>query len=189
MDCVKEYRWHWLRSVHPFHCSQDIWRNFFQIQLLTDLILWMPFLTVIFPPVYFEVISEFKLSIAFHVFAKRNLHSFSKLFWCPDIREKIIPGVTHWQSPSYFAYYPSNSSTAGFLGEMLSAAFNIVGFSWITSPAATELEVIVLDWFAKMLKLPSKFLSSGKAAIIFFSLMHKLFVDHNIYFCNSVLYM
>ncbi|XP_047071867.1 tryptophan decarboxylase 2 isoform X1 [Lolium rigidum] len=78
-----------------------------------------------------------------------------------DIREKIVPGVTHWQSPNYFAYYPSNSSTAGFLGEMLSAAFNIVGFSWITSPAATELEVIVLDWFAKMLKLPSQFLSSA----------------------------
>ncbi|TVU39493.1 hypothetical protein EJB05_12915, partial [Eragrostis curvula] len=77
-----------------------------------------------------------------------------------DIREKIVPGVTHWQSPNYFAYYPSNSSTAGFLGEMLSAAFNIVGFSWITSPAATELEVIVLDWFAKMLKLPSQFLST-----------------------------
>ncbi|KAK1679420.1 hypothetical protein QYE76_040268 [Lolium multiflorum] len=78
-----------------------------------------------------------------------------------DIRQKIVPGVTHWQSPNYFAYYPSNSSTAGFLGEMLSAAFNIVGFSWITSPAATELEVIVLDWFAKMLNLPSQFLSSA----------------------------
>ncbi|XP_066389813.1 tryptophan decarboxylase 2 isoform X1 [Miscanthus floridulus] len=78
-----------------------------------------------------------------------------------DIREKIVPGVTHWQSPNYFAYYPSNSSTAGFLGEMLSAAFNIVGFSWITSPAATELEVIVLDWFAKMLRLPSQFLSTA----------------------------
>lgn len=86
---------------------------------------------------------------------------------CTDIREKIVPGVTHWQSPNYFAYYPSNSSTAGFLGEMLSAAFNIVGFSWITSPAATELEVIVLDWFAKMLRLPSQFLSTGKYSIKF----------------------
>jgi glutamate/tyrosine decarboxylase-like PLP-dependent enzyme len=75
------------------------------------------------------------------------------------------------------------------MGEMLSAAFNIVGFNWISSPAATELEVIVLDWVAKMLKLPSQFLSSGKAAITFFSLMHKLFVDHKIYFCNFVLYM
>ncbi|ERN15854.1 hypothetical protein AMTR_s00039p00176550 [Amborella trichopoda] len=79
-----------------------------------------------------------------------------------DIRHKIIPGVTHWQSPKYFAYYPSNSSTAGFLGEMLSAGFNIVGFSWVTSPAATELEVIVLDWLAKVLKLPEQFLSTGK---------------------------
>lgn len=79
-----------------------------------------------------------------------------------DIHQKIVPGVTHWQSPNYFAYYPSNSSTAGFLGEMLSAGFNIVGFSWVTSPAATELEVIVLDWFAKMLKLPDQFLSSGR---------------------------
>ncbi|KAH7690926.1 Tyrosine decarboxylase protein [Dioscorea alata] len=79
-----------------------------------------------------------------------------------DVRQKIIPGVTHWQSPDYFAYYPSNSSTAGFLGEMLSAGFNIVGFSWVTSPAATELEVIVLDWLAKMLKLPNEFLSSGQ---------------------------
>nr|AZM69446.1 tyrosine decarboxylase [Asarum sp. XW-2018] len=79
-----------------------------------------------------------------------------------DVRLKIIPGVTHWQSPNYYAYFPSNSSTAGFLGEMLSAGLNIVGFSWISSPAATELEMIVLDWLAKMLKLPEHFLSLGK---------------------------
>ncbi|KAK5819187.1 phenylacetaldehyde synthase-like isoform X1 [Gossypium arboreum] len=79
-----------------------------------------------------------------------------------DIQAKILPGVTHWQSPNYFAYYPSNSSVAGFVGEMLSAGLNIVGFSWITSPAATELEIIVLDWLAKMLKLPEDFLSAGQ---------------------------
>ncbi|TYI19627.1 hypothetical protein ES332_A07G177700v1 [Gossypium tomentosum] len=79
-----------------------------------------------------------------------------------DIQAKILPGVTHWQSPNYFAYYPSNSSVAGFVGEMLSAGLNIVGFSWITSPAATELEMIVLDWLAKMLKLPEDFLSAGQ---------------------------
>ncbi|XP_008358473.2 phenylacetaldehyde synthase [Malus domestica] len=79
-----------------------------------------------------------------------------------DIQAKILPGVTHWQSPNFFGYYPSNSSVAGFLGEMLSAGLNIVGFSWITSPAATELEMIVLDWFAKMLKLPEEFLSAGQ---------------------------
>ncbi|KAL0459345.1 UNVERIFIED_CONTAM: Tyrosine decarboxylase 1 [Sesamum latifolium] len=79
-----------------------------------------------------------------------------------DVQNKILPGVTHWQSPEYFAYFPSNSSVAGFLGEMLSAGINMVGFSWITSPAATELEMIVLDWLAKALNLPDEFLSTGK---------------------------
>ncbi|XP_027349843.1 tyrosine decarboxylase 1 isoform X2 [Abrus precatorius] len=79
-----------------------------------------------------------------------------------DVQEKILPGVTHWQSPNYFAYFPSNSSIAGFLGEMLSAGLNIVGFSWITSPAATELETIVLDWLAKALLLPHHFYSTGQ---------------------------
>ncbi|KAJ0254154.1 hypothetical protein HA466_0106980 [Hirschfeldia incana] len=78
-----------------------------------------------------------------------------------DVKEKILPGVTHWQSPSFFAYYPANSSVAGFLGEMLSAGLNIIGFSWVSSPAATELEMIVLDWFAKLLNLPDQFLSKG----------------------------
>ncbi|XP_010526485.1 PREDICTED: tyrosine decarboxylase 1-like [Tarenaya hassleriana] len=78
-----------------------------------------------------------------------------------DVQEKILPGLTHWQSPNYFAYYPSNSSIAGFLGEMLSAGLNIVGFSWITSPAATELEMIVLDWLSQLLNLPEQFLSKG----------------------------
>lgn len=79
-----------------------------------------------------------------------------------DIRSKIIPGITHWQSPNFFAFYPSNSSTAGLLGEMLSGGFNVIGFSWITSPAATELEAIVLDWLGKLINLPEAFLLSGK---------------------------
>lgn len=78
-----------------------------------------------------------------------------------DVKSKIFQGVTHWQSPGYYAYFPSNSSIAGFLGEMLSAGVNIVGFSWISCPAATELEVIVLDWLAKLLQLPHVFLSTG----------------------------
>ncbi|EOA32600.1 hypothetical protein CARUB_v10015893mg [Capsella rubella] len=78
-----------------------------------------------------------------------------------DVRGKILPGVTHWQSPSFFAYFPASSSVAGFLGEMLSAGLNIIGFSWIASPAATELEMIVLDWLAKLLNLPEPFLSKG----------------------------
>ncbi|XP_074279049.1 tyrosine decarboxylase 2 isoform X1 [Silene latifolia] len=78
-----------------------------------------------------------------------------------DVRTKVLQGVTHWQSPAYFAYFPSNSSTAGFLGEILSAGLNIVGFSWMSCPAATELEIIVLDWLAILLNLPEAFLSSG----------------------------
>lgn len=79
-----------------------------------------------------------------------------------DIQNKIIPGITHWQSPNFFAFYPSNSSTAGLLGEMLSGGFNVIGFSWISSPAATELEAIVLDWLGKIINLPEAFLLSGK---------------------------
>uniref|UniRef100_A0A1J3JBL7 Putative tyrosine decarboxylase 2 n=2 Tax=Noccaea caerulescens TaxID=107243 RepID=A0A1J3JBL7_NOCCA len=78
-----------------------------------------------------------------------------------DVSKKIIPGITHWQSPGYFAYYASSTSVAGFLGEMLNAGLSVVGFTWLTSPAATELEVIVLDWLAKLLQLPNDFLSTG----------------------------
>ncbi|KAF8408813.1 hypothetical protein HHK36_004882 [Tetracentron sinense] len=78
-----------------------------------------------------------------------------------DVQNEIVPGITHWQSPNYFAYFPSSGSTAGFLGEMLSTGFNVVGFNWMSSPAATELESIVMDWFGKMLKLPKSFLFSG----------------------------
>ncbi|KAL0435537.1 UNVERIFIED_CONTAM: Tyrosine decarboxylase 1 [Sesamum radiatum] len=88
--------------------------------------------------------------------------AFTWIIFSADVQNKILPGVTHWQSPEYFAYFPSNSSVAGFLGEMLSAGINMVGFSWITSPAATELEMIVLDWLAKALNLPDEFLSTGK---------------------------
>jgi len=83
-----------------------------------------------------------------------------------DIRDKIMPGITHWQSPNFFAFYPANSSTAGLLGEMLSGGFNVIGFSWITSPAATELEAIVLDWLGKILDLPEAFLSGKGGGVI-----------------------
>ncbi|KAK3197936.1 hypothetical protein Dsin_021351 [Dipteronia sinensis] len=78
-----------------------------------------------------------------------------------DVSESILPGLTHWQSPNFFAYFQANASTAGFIGEMLCSGFNVVGFNWISSPAATELESIVMDWMGKMLKLPSSFLFSG----------------------------
>ncbi|KAJ3669993.1 hypothetical protein LUZ60_010317 [Juncus effusus] len=78
-----------------------------------------------------------------------------------DVHSHIIPGLTHWQSPNYFAYFPSSGSTAGFLGEVLSAGFNVVGFNWMSSPAATELESIIMDWLGKLLKLPNSFLFCG----------------------------
>ncbi|WOL08946.1 hypothetical protein Cni_G17699 [Canna indica] len=78
-----------------------------------------------------------------------------------DVRDHIIPGITHWQSPNYFAYFPSSGSVAGFLGEMLGVGLNVVGFNWISSPAATELEGIVMDWLGKLLNLPKPFLFSG----------------------------
>ncbi|MFQ6656640.1 hypothetical protein Gotur_026660 [Gossypium turneri] len=78
-----------------------------------------------------------------------------------DIQHYIIPGITHWQSPNYFAYFPSSGSIAGFLGEVLSTGFNVVGFNWISSPAATELEFVTMDWLGQMLGLPQSFLFSG----------------------------
>lgn len=71
-----------------------------------------------------------------------------------DVRNDIIPGMTNWLSPNFFAYFPATVSTAAFLGEMLCTSFNSVGFNWLASPAATELETIVMDWLAKLLNLP-----------------------------------
>ncbi|GMN54555.1 hypothetical protein TIFTF001_023683 [Ficus carica] len=79
-----------------------------------------------------------------------------------DVQDHIIPGITHWQSPNHFAYFPSSGSVAGFVGEMLATGFNVVGFNWMSSPAATELECIVMDWLGEMLSLPESFLFSGK---------------------------
>lgn len=78
-----------------------------------------------------------------------------------DVENHILPGITHWQSPNYFAHFPSSGSIAGFLGEMVSTGLNVVGFNWVSSPAATELESIVMDWFGKLLQLPESFLFSG----------------------------
>jgi aromatic-L-amino-acid/L-tryptophan decarboxylase len=78
-----------------------------------------------------------------------------------DVEKIILPGVTHWQSPNFFAFFPSNASAPAILGELLSAGLGVQGMLWATSPAATELEAQVLDWIAGMLGLSVKFLSSG----------------------------
>ncbi|GAB4854559.1 hypothetical protein Ancab_023140 [Ancistrocladus abbreviatus] len=78
-----------------------------------------------------------------------------------DVRSKILPGLTHWQSPNFFAYFQANASNAAFMGDMLCTGLNVNGFNWISSPAATELEEIVMDWMGEMLDLPHEFLFSG----------------------------
>ncbi|KAK9326313.1 pyridoxal phosphate-dependent transferase [Lipomyces orientalis] len=79
-----------------------------------------------------------------------------------DFDSKIVPGLTHWQSPNFLAFFPGNTSFPSILGELYSAAFSAPAFNWICSPAVTELETIVLDWLAKQMGLPSEFLSDGE---------------------------
>lgn len=78
-----------------------------------------------------------------------------------DVAELILPGVTHWQSPNFFAFFPANTSGPAILGELLSAGLGVQGMLWATSPACTELETHVLDWVADMLDLPPKFKSDA----------------------------
>ncbi len=78
-----------------------------------------------------------------------------------DVEKLILPGVTHWQSPNLFAFFPSNASPPSVLGELLSAGLGVQGMLWATSPACTELETHVLDWLVEMLGLPEKFTSRG----------------------------
>jgi aromatic-L-amino-acid decarboxylase len=77
-----------------------------------------------------------------------------------DMKQVILPGVTHWQSPNFFAYFPANASGPAILGDLLSSALGVQGMLWATSPACTELETRVLDWLVPMLGLPGKFLST-----------------------------
>ncbi|XP_067854783.1 aromatic-L-amino-acid decarboxylase [Heptranchias perlo] len=76
-----------------------------------------------------------------------------------DVERVIMPGVTHWQSPHFHAYFPAVNSFPALLGDMLSDAIGCIGFSWAASPACTELEIEMLDWLGKMLNLPEEFLA------------------------------
>ena len=78
-----------------------------------------------------------------------------------DVEKLILPGITHWQSPNFFAFFPSNTSFPSIMGEMLSAGLGVQGMLWATSPACTELETHMLDWLVEMLDLPRKFLSTS----------------------------
>ncbi|MFZ2488229.1 MAG: aminotransferase class V-fold PLP-dependent enzyme [Anaerolineae bacterium] len=78
-----------------------------------------------------------------------------------DIEPRIMPGITHWQSPNFFAFFPANTSGPAILGEMLAAGLGVNGMLWATSPAATELETLMLDWLVEMLGLPAHFKSTS----------------------------
>ncbi len=78
-----------------------------------------------------------------------------------DVNKLILPGITHWQSPNFFAYFPANTSAASILGDLLSSGLGVQGMLWATSPACTELETHVMDWLVDMLGLPEKFKSAS----------------------------
>ena len=78
-----------------------------------------------------------------------------------DLERIILPGLTHWQSPNFFAYFPANTSGPSILGDLLCSGLGVQGMLWATSPACTELETHLLDWMADLLALPAEFRSDG----------------------------
>lgn len=74
-----------------------------------------------------------------------------------DFEEIIMPGITHWQHPRFFGYFPSNTSYESMLGEFLAGALGVINFTWESSPAATELEQRVMQWLAEIIGLPKDF--------------------------------
>ena len=75
-----------------------------------------------------------------------------------DVEKHIMPGITHWQSPNFFAYFPTGASGPSILGEMMSAGLGVQGMLWSTSPACTELEMKMMDWLVDLLGLPEHYL-------------------------------
>src|SRR3954447_6549648 len=80
---------------------------------------------------------------------------FTQLF--ADFQSIVLPGMTHWNHPGWFAYFPGNNSPPSILAEMLTATLGAQCMSWATSPAATELEQVTMDWLRQMLGLPEAF--------------------------------
>ncbi|MFP4377536.1 MAG: pyridoxal phosphate-dependent decarboxylase family protein [Spirochaetales bacterium] len=87
--------------------------------------------------------------------APRESEDFASIF--EDFEHLIVPGITHWQHPSFFAYFPANSSYPSVLAEMLTATLAAQCMIWQTSPAATELEERVMEWLREMIGLPADF--------------------------------
>ncbi len=78
-----------------------------------------------------------------------------------DLDRVVMPGIAHWQSPNWFAYFPANTSPPSILAEFVAAGLGAQGMLWATSPAVTEVEMRVLDWLVDMLDLPQTWKSDG----------------------------
>lgn len=74
-----------------------------------------------------------------------------------DLDDVVLPGITHWQHPSFFAFFPANTSGPGVLADIISSGLGVNGMNWSTSPACTEVEMTMLDWFVELLALPDHF--------------------------------
>jgi aromatic-L-amino-acid decarboxylase len=74
-----------------------------------------------------------------------------------DFERVVMPGILHWGHPAFLGYFSTTTTAPGILGEMLAAALNVSAMTWQTSPAATELEAVVLDWMRQMLGLPAEY--------------------------------
>ncbi|MEQ8436305.1 MAG: pyridoxal-dependent decarboxylase [Ilumatobacter fluminis] len=79
-----------------------------------------------------------------------------------DIDRVVLPTITHWQHPNWFAYFPANVTYSSVLGELLSAGLGVQGMSWVTSPACTEIETLMLDWMHELLGLPERYRSTSE---------------------------
>ncbi|MCP3691472.1 MAG: aspartate aminotransferase family protein, partial [Planctomycetaceae bacterium] len=79
-----------------------------------------------------------------------------------DLDSIVMPGITHWQHPSWFAFFNSNTSGPSMVADIISSGLAVQGMLWQTSPACTEVETRMMDWLVEMLGLPASFLSTGK---------------------------
>jgi aromatic-L-amino-acid decarboxylase len=79
-----------------------------------------------------------------------------------DIDRVVLPTIAHWQHPNWFAYFPANTTYSSILGDLLSAGLGVQGMSWVTSPACTEIETLMLDWMLELLDLPDRFRSTSE---------------------------
>ena len=77
-----------------------------------------------------------------------------------DVNNIVLPGLTHWQHPNFYAFFPGNSSYPSILADLLTAGLGVQGMSWLSSPACTEVETLMLDWMQELLGLPDKYRST-----------------------------